>query len=234
MTIQAPDPAGATDRAAQSWSEVWLKAVTQPTVASYEDMATRPGVSSKRAYIWVFAGSLIATAITLVWVLLSGSPSALGQQEGGRIAADLGTTIVVLICLAPLGGVFAILGLMITAGISQAIARALGGTGTFTQLAYLIAAYLAPLGILTSLLALVPLLNCLNLPVGVYSLFLNILAVKSVNRFSWGRAVLSSVVILAGILLVVAVVVIVILALLGPAIGNVFSNIIQEMGTPAP
>jgi len=234
MTMQPSYPEGSTDRPAQSWTEVWLRAVTRPTVATYQDIATRPGVSSRRAYIWMFAGSFIAYAITLIGVLLFGGSSILGQQEAARIASDLGTTIVVLICIAPLGGVFAILGLMITAGISQAIARALGGTGTFTQLAYIIAAYLAPIGILTSLLAMVPFVSCLNLPVGIYSLFLNILAVKSVNRFSWGKAILSSVVILAGILLVVAFVVIVVLALLGPAIGNVFSNIIQEMGTPAP
>jgi hypothetical protein len=32
----------------------------------------------------------------------------------------------------------------------------------------------------------------------------------------------------------IAIVVIIVLALLGPAIGEVFSNIIQEMGTPVP
>ena len=59
------------------------------------------------------------------------------------------------------------------------------------------------------------------------------MAVKAVNQFGWGKAIASSVLPLALILVPVAV--IAILLLLGPVIGNVFSNIVGEMAlTPVP
>lgn len=139
-----------------------------------------------------------------------------------------------MLCIAPLGAVLGVLFLAIIAGISNLIARAVGGTGSFGQLVYVFAAYLAPLTIISSVLGIVPILNCVTIPLGFYGLFLNILAIKAVHELSWGKAILSSVVVIGGILIFVAVFVIVILALLGPAIGNVFENIVEEIATPVP
>jgi hypothetical protein len=67
------------------------------------------------------------------------------------------------------------------------IARALGGYGTYKELSYAFGAYLAPLGIIGSVLFMVPYINCLTIPIGIYAVFLNILAIKSVHRFSHGE-----------------------------------------------
>ena len=115
-----------------------------------------------------------------------------------------------------------------------AVAGALGGTGSYSKLAFAFAAYLAPLSVISSVLGLIPYVNCLAFPLGIYGIVLNVTAVKAVNQLSWGKAIAASVVILAGVVIGVACLTIVILALLGPAIGNVFSNIIQEIGTPVP
>jgi hypothetical protein len=218
----------------QPWNEVWLKALTQPSVESYEDIVSRPGISTRKAYTWIFLSSLVGSVLTMIGVVFLGSLSTLGADQAPEAFSGLGFTVGALVCAAPVGGLLAVLGLMISAGISQAIASALGGEGTFEKLAYAISAYASPLGIVTSLLSLVPIVNCLSLPVGLYGIFLNILAVKSVHRFSWGKAIASSVAVIALILILIACLIIGVLALMGPAIGSVFSNIIQEMGTPMP
>jgi hypothetical protein len=228
------EQAGGLAPGPQSWSEVWLKALTQPSVATYEDFVNRQGVSYQRAYAWVFLASLIGSAITLVGILFLGSLRALGAGQPSEFFGDLGFTFLGFACITPLGGIIAVLGLNIVAGISNVIARALGGSGTYSQLSYAFAAYSAPLGIVTSVISMVPFVNCLSIPVAFYGMFLNILAIKSVHRFGWGKSIASSIAVIGSVLVFLGIVVIVILALLGPAIGNVFSNIIQEMGTPMP
>jgi hypothetical protein len=205
--------------------------MTRPSVATFENIVRDPAASNNRAYAWVFVSALLsyAIAVPLQWVftnlLGAGSPDS---------GSDLGSSLVLLVCGAPLVGVFSVLGLMISAAVSQFVAGILGGSGTYTQLAYALAAYLAPLALITGIVGAIPLVNCLLVPLGIYGLVLNIVAVKAVHQFGWGKAVASSVVVFAGILVVVAFLTIIVLALLGPAIGNVFSNIIEGLDTPAP
>ncbi len=77
-------------------------------------------------------------------------------------------------------------------------------------------------------------MNYLGFIVGIYGLVLNIMAVKAVHQLDWGRAIASSAVIWVGLLCCVSVVIIAVLTLLGPSIGNVFSNIIENLATPTP
>ena len=227
MSIQSEEPTSGSALVPQAWTEVWLKALSQPSVETYQDFVSRPGVSSRRAYIWVFLGALVGSALWLLGILFFSSWSALGVKQPSDLVGVYAFLIPAFTCLVPLGGLIAILNLIFRAGISQVIARALGGSGTYTELSYAFGAYLAPLGIVGGALSLVPFLNCLTILVGIYSLFLNILAIRSVHRFGWGKALVSSVGILALILMFLAGAVIVVLVVLGPAIGNVFSNIIQ-------
>jgi hypothetical protein len=126
------------------------------------------------------------------------------------------------------------LGLLLMSGLSHGMASMLGGTGTFTRLTYAFAAYPAPLAIVSIVIAFIPIMNYLGFLVTIYGLVLNIMAVKAVHQLDWGRSFLSSVIIWAALLCCVALVVIAILTLLGPAIGNVFSNIIESLPTSTP
>jgi uncharacterized membrane protein len=54
-------------------------------------------------------------------------------------------------------------------------------------LVYTHAAYLAPLTLLTTLLGMIPVVNCLTLPLGLYSFGLQLLALKAATRMGWGR-----------------------------------------------
>lgn len=51
---------------------------------------------------------------------------------------------------------------------------------------------------------------------------------------STGRTILIIVAVIVGLCILIPICVIVILALMGPAIGNTFSNIIQNLPTPTP
>jgi uncharacterized membrane protein len=72
-------------------------------------------------------------------------------------------------------------------------------------LVYAHAAYLAPLTLLTTLLGMIPLVNCLTLPLALYSVGLQLLALKAATRMAWGRVIATLLIILLLIGLVVAV-----------------------------
>ncbi len=214
------------------WYQVWLKALTEPRVAAYEALVTRQGVSLGKACLWVAIAGIVGA------LFIVGGGSALRALTALDPALRQGTdsysfvtiAAISLVCLAPLAVVGSILGLLLSAGISHVLARALGGIGTFTQLAYAFAAYSAPASMISSAVSIIPCVGAIiSLPLSVYVLFLNILAIKAVHHISWGRAVVSSVLFVALILAFLACVVIIVLALMGPAIGNVFSGIIPDI-----
>ena len=49
-----------------SWSEVWITAVIRPSTETYERILQDPQASTGRAYRWVFLGSLIGYAISIL------------------------------------------------------------------------------------------------------------------------------------------------------------------------
>lgn len=217
-----PDPHIISHPAASlTWSEVWISALTRPSVATFEGFVQDPDATTRRAYNWVFISGLISYAIT-----------ALGNMvfsAGTQSTPDTSGTLGMLICVAPIVALGSVLGLALSAGITQWIASALGGTGTYSKLAYAFAAYLAPLALISGGLTSIPYLNLLSIPLSIYGIVLNVIAVKAVHQFSWEKAIASSVLILVAILALVACMVIVVLALLGPAIGNVFSEIMRDI-----
>ena len=226
MTLnQASSPPMAPERALP-WYQVWLKALTSPNVVTYESFVTRPGVSVGKACLWVFLGATVGYAIAAAIRLALGALGTIGQRGPGPMSNLAGSGLL-LVCLVPVAGALSVVALIIVSGFSHILASALGGNGTYAQLAYAMAAYTAPASLVTSALSAVPVVGgCLGLPLGLYLIFLNVLAIKAVHHLTWARAILSSAIFFVGLLVVLACFTIVALALLGPAIGNVFSNIV--------
>ena len=197
-----------------SWYQVWLRATTRPSVATFEELVRDPDASPGRAYSWAFLTALIAVVFTaLVYIVFPGAYSTFLPQA--RATGDLSIDRPsLLFCLSPISAGIAVLLLIIAAGLTHWIARALGGTGSYAQLVYAFAAFVAPLYLLISLLAMIPFIQCFTPLLTVYILVLTVIAVKAVYGFGWGKAVLSPF-LLPGILLLCNVLVIVTLAILG-------------------
>ena len=234
MSMEPAQPAAEMPAVQQSFTDVWIKALTQPSAATYEDFISRPGVTLGRAFSWVFACSFVGSIFGFLGIILSGNLSNLGLDQANGLFQGASFPFLLFVCGVPLSAAFSIVGLVIVAGISQLVSRLLGGTGTFTQLAYAFAAYLAPMSIVTSILGLIPFVSCLNALLGIYGLVLNVIAVKAVHKFDYGRAVIASVAFVVVIIVIAACVAAIFLALLGPVVGNVFSNVIQGLETPLP
>ena len=207
-----------------SWSKTWIMALTQPSEASYAEIANDPSATQDKAYIWIFISSLIGSIVSLVLYNLFESPLMAPGEEG----LFGGSMFVYLLCCAPIGSLLSVLGTIISVGITQWIASLLGGTGSYSELIYVVAAYSAPLALIVSPFTAIPCLGCLTIPLALYAALLNIIAVKTVNKFSWGQAVAASLIIPV-LFIGVAIIIIFVLSLLGPTVGNIFSNIIQDL-----
>src|SRR5258708_4043177 len=223
--LTPPPPAGPPG---YSWSQSWIKAVTERSVTTFEQIASDAAASSNsRAYNWLFIAGIIAGVINFLGGFIF--PKTLPFPGADSRIVQGSPSLLGLLCGVPIAVLIGILILVVIVGVTQIIAGLLGGTGTFSKLMYTTAAINAPITILSSVFGLVPIVACLNLPLVLYGLVLHVMAVKAVNQFGWGPAIISSLVIWIFLLVLVAVVIIVILALLGPSIGNIFSNTVRSL-----
>ena len=220
------------------WFQVWIKAVSHPNEQTFIDISESSDAQPKIAYIWVFiAGTLtyLISAVVQVIVVAMGY----GTDIYG-VGSFIESSLLIFICLSPVIGAIVVLFFSLGTAIIQWVARLFGGTGTYDKLVYTVAAIYMPISLVTMLLLpfnAIPVLNIgtglLSIGVSFYYLFLQITAVKAVNRFGWGKAAGS--VLLPGLVVsfVCACIVIGGLMLMGPIIGNVFSTINQSLqGVP--
>ena len=233
-----PGPAG--------WLPVWIKAVTQPNEQTFVDITEHPDANSRTAYIWVFiAGTIsgiiqaIATTIRISMGLNSpfqqipGMEQYFPQSAGGGGGA--GISLIAGLCGSPIAGLVSVVVFAIVVAVIQWIAKLFGGTGTYDKLLYAIAAISVPFTMVSSLLTLLAVIpfvgicfGILSFGLGIYALVLQVMAVKGVNRLGWGQAI-GSVLIVPIALFLCSCLVIGALILMGPAIGNVFSQINQSL-----
>jgi hypothetical protein len=209
--FETPTPPGPENPT--SWSEVWTAAVAQPSVKTYAQLSDHPDASSGRAFIWIVASAAISYAFSLIIELVVG-------------ALDSTLLLLALVCGFPIVAILVTVAFAINSGVTQLVARVLGGTG--------LAAYIAPLTIFTSVLSTLPVLRFLNVALWIYGLVLNVISVKAVHRFGWGRAIASSLAITMVALFLAACAAVFFLVLLGPGIEETFGDIANQLLTPVP
>ena len=180
----APLPLG---EAIRQLPQQYIKILTKPSAATFaEEMG-------KAAWniVWVQLLALaVITAVLGYLASLIGSgimptttsstvPMNTAMLQGIRLGGSFGQIIGV-----PL--VF-----FIGVGILYLIAKAFGGQGTFLAQGYTYLLFEVPLGIVTALLALIPILGSfVALAVGIYALVLQIFSIMAVHRLSGGKATL--------------------------------------------
>ena len=177
-----------TEPTSLTWEQVWIMAVLHPSPATFEKLIKDPAATPRRAYKWMFFTTMIIIAIALpLQYFLGGNANLKNLAAQSNYPAS--TWIVVWIVLIPVCGLLSILGLMIEAALLQWIAGWLGGSGYYEDLVYALAAFEVPLGLAAGVLGAIPFIGGIAQLVVFYRLLLGLIAIKTVNQFSWGKAV---------------------------------------------
>ncbi len=189
---------------AEMW-QTWLKATTSPNDATFEELRQKPEANVTTAIIWMAIYGAVSAVVGIIGGLMFANtmnsvlPDILAQMElpaaeaaqaeqmlriftGGGLGLATGFASLVNIVVVPLM-------FLIGVGIYFILAKVLGGNGDFGRYAYLNAAFSAPLGILTTLLGLVPFAGCISPLISIYSLVLLYFATKTEHQMSSGRAI---------------------------------------------
>ena len=237
-TPMSPQPSGFA-----SWADTWMDALTKPTEQTFSAMASHPdAMTNGRAFTWVFLAGTLAAMISgvlqAVLQMAGIAPQVPGLDElMGNASSGPLVSLGIALCASPISGGISVLFFAIYIGIIQWVAKMFSGTGTFSQLAYTMAAISVPISLITSILSPFGTLNvvgyCVNgisVLVGFYALFLQLTAVKAVNKFGWGQAVGSYFLPLILLVCICGCLVFAMLSALGPAVGDVFSQINQSLG----
>lgn len=104
-------------------------------------------------------------------------------------------------------------------GIYFGLARAFGGQGSFTAQAYSALLYQTPIGILSGLLGLIPILGGFaSLALGIYGIVLSVFMIMGVHRLSGGKASAVILIPLGVLFLLICILFIAFFALLAAAI----------------
>lgn len=226
-----PPPSGVS-----GWITTWREALTRPNENTYARIALAPEAKLSTALLWVFLGSLVNF---LLASLVQGRLMSQMMQNSGieGVPMDAGGGLMTAICGAPIGALISVVFFAIGVGVFQLIAKMFGGRGTFEQMAYALAAIVTPFylvsGVLTLLSAIpVPFVGAcfgiLGFALALYILYLEIIAVKGVNQFGWGAAIVSVLLPVFVIACCVAVGIFSIFSMLAPEAAEIF----ESMMTP--
>ena len=191
MSQQISSTPAAVPAASHAWLELWWKAFTHPSVATFASIANDARSSRNAAYGWVVRAALVAGFIL-----------GLTQSRASFGGICLGVILAALFSL-----------LLFTAGASHWIARALGGSGTYDTLAFATAAYFAPSLLIGTALNMIPYAGLFVILLWIYQLVLNVVAVKAVHHLSWVQAVVPSVVLAVLNIMAIACVLVAMIAL---------------------
>lgn len=228
-----PPPSGVAE-----WISVWREALTKPSEHTFATFAQSPNAKLTTALLWVFLGSLVNA---LFGSLLQGPIMRQMMQNSGfeSLPSTAASGIASVICGAPIAAIISVVVFSVVVGVVQLIAKMFGGRGTFEQLAYAIAAIATPVALINSVFTLlfaVPyVMYCgglLSFLLFVYTIVLEVMAVKGVNQFGWGQAAASLLLPFIVVCCCISVGVIGLVRALGPGIDQIFNSIQQSLPTP--
>lgn len=227
-----PPPAGVS-----AWFSTWREAITRPNEQTFARIAQSPQAKSTTALLWIFLTSLLSSFLASLVQgvvfsrIMQNSDFGMDQFGGGPANALIAT-----ICGAPIAAVILTVIFAVFVGIVQLVAKMFGGRGTFDQLAYAIAAIVAPYYLVSGLLALLSAVPYVGFCFGLLSLIallyvvaLEVMAVKGVNEFGWGQAAGSVLLPFFGFACCLAAVVAGLVSVLAPALQDIFNQINQSL-----
>jgi hypothetical protein len=214
----APLPLG---EAIRQLPNQYIRVLTKPSAATF---AAEQGKAAWNI-VWIqliiyavflavigYIGSLIGLSFGAFSSLMNtGSLSSSGMNPGTLQAVAASSSFGEII--------FVPLFFFIGVGIYYLLAKAFGGDGTFLRQGYAYLLFQVPLGIITSVLGLIPILGGLAaLALGIYGVVLNIFSIMAVHRLSGGKATAVVLIPIAVVFVLVCALGIIFFALIAAAI----------------
>jgi len=207
---QAPLPLG---EAIRQLPNQYIKVLTKPSAATFAEEMGKAAWDIVWIQLIIYA--IIVAVLGYLALLISpnqfsttgSNPMSPGMLQAITLSSSFG-----LIILVPL---FFFIGV----GIYYLIARAFGGQGTFLAQSYTTLLISVPIGILSYLLRLIPILGILaGIALAIYSIVLQIFSIMAVHRLSGGKATAVVLIPVAVAFVLACVLVIVFIAIIGAAI----------------
>ena len=184
---------------AYTWQKTWQLILTKPSEESFEEILGDPQAEIKRALTWAFIVGIISSFATIIRLLIYGQTSPLFNTDIGSAKSFGNFTISPFTftidpfddnILNMLTGL--VFGLIIGSAIIHIFAKLFGGQGKFRDLVYARASYEAPLSMFAILGSLIPVIGIfIFVFFGFYKFVLEIIAVKTVYRLGWFKAIAS-------------------------------------------
>lgn len=187
----------------------WLNVLTHPGEPVFAEERAKPSATLGTAIIWMAIAAVIVGIVAVIrGFIFRNQLQAAGGIQGILSSLNLPTEFMSQIdpavmdqVVAPrttaailTGGFWAvvgtILGFLIGVGILFLIAKVFGGTGEFGRYSYLIAAFAAPIMIVSSLLGLIPVVGgCIGFLLWIYEIGLAYFATKVEHNLTQGKAI---------------------------------------------
>jgi hypothetical protein len=207
------------------WYDVWTLALTDPTLAGYQKIASQRNASAIRAAGWIFMSALLGNIIAVVVQSLFGNSifealnKAIAQSAIQLPVQQIGMTY--LLCAIPVYAIFAVIGLYINVFLIKFVGGLLGGVGTIDEIFYTIAAFTAPLTIVSGIIGGLPVINVVaGLLLGLYSIYLQLLAINVSHRFGWGKAIATVLILVAVFFAIGCLFFFCLISVFGPTLGR--------------
>jgi len=213
--------------------EVWKSALTEAREETYARIAALPEATIGRAMLYIFLGSLVSGFLNV----LASSGAFASMGGGNAFGSDMfGIAAAMLVCGVPLIGVMGAFVFFVFAGLTNWVAGLFGGVGNFNQLSFALAAIIVPgmlAGGVLSLFAMIPFLGFVfslaSLGLGLYLLYLEVLAIKGVHGLSTGQAVGALLLPGLGLGILFACFMLLVMVVVGPAVCNMFEELMMQL-----
>ena len=207
----APLPLG---QAIQQLPNEYIKVVTHPSAQTFaEEMG-----KADWGIVWVqlIAYAVIAAILGFLASLIS--PTRFNTTTSGISATEFtalaGGISFFYIIIIPIG-------FFIGMGVLYGLSKAFGGQGSFVQQSYTSLLFSVPLGILVSLVGLIPIAGSfIGFAIGIYEIVLQIFAIMAVHRLSGGKATAVVLIPIGVLLVLVCGLFIVLIAIIASAARN--------------
>ncbi len=213
---------------------LWLK-VTQMTEDFFAQEAPRASASNTMISILIMA--VVTAILSAISALISmGIQQVMGTSvyDQDTFFIGMGGAVVCSLCGGLLGTV---IGFYLSNGLTYLGARVFGGDGDYGTQTYLQSLFCVPIGIVTSavmLINVIPIAGpCIGgiaaLALAICAIILNVRTIKVLHNLTTGKAVAAVFVPILIVSVMMACIFIVMLVLMGPAIGEIFDEIIYSL-----